>query len=124
SRIAGLTRLAEGDLHALWQQVTTAAQARVALNDVLPALIETYGAAAATVAAEWYDEARAKAGVAGRFGGIPAAVPDAGVPGLVGWAVREATSLETMLPLIVGGVQKRIANASRLTVTESALADP
>lgn len=124
SRVTGLTRLAEGDLHALWQQVTTAAQAQVALNDVLPALIETYGAAAATVAAEWYDEARAKAGVAGRFGAIPARLPDPGVPGLIGWASREATSMDTLLALIAGGVQKRIANASRLTVTGSSLADP
>lgn len=124
SRIAGLTRLAERDLYALWRQVTTAAQARVALNDVLPALIDTYGQAAALVAAEWYDDARDKADMKGRFRAIPAVVPDAGAPGLVAWAESEAKDLDTMLPLILGGVTKRIANAGRGTVIGSSVADP
>lgn len=124
SRVAGLTALAERDLAARWRTVTDAAQARIALNDVLPALVETYGLAAAAVAAEWYDDARETAGVGGHFTGIAAELPDPGVPGLVAWAASEATSLDMMLPLVVGGVQKRIANAARGTVIESALADP
>lgn len=124
SRVAGLTRLASRDLHALWRQVTTAAQAQVALNDVLPALIDTYGMAAATVAAEWYDDAREKAGVSGRFTAFPANLPDPGAQALAGWAASSATTLDTMLPLVLGGVQKRIANAARATVIGSSVADP
>lgn len=124
SRVAGLTALASRDLTILWRKVSDAAQAGVLLNDVLPSLIQTYGEAAAVVAAEWYDDARDKAGVSGRFGGIPAPVRNPGTPGLVAWAGAQATDLDTMLPLIIGGVQKRIANASRDTVIGSSLADP
>lgn len=122
--IAALTTLAGRDLHALWRQVTTAAQARQALEDVLPALIETYGVAASAVAADWYDEAREKAGVSRSFRAIPTALPDPGVSALTGWALAEAKTLETVLPLVSGGIQRRIANASRLTVTTSTLEDP
>lgn len=123
SRVAALTGLASRDLYALWRSVTTAAEARVALNDVLPALIQQYGEAASFVAAEWYDDARDKAGVRGRFSGFPMEVPDPGVPGLVAWASTEATDLDTMLPLVLGGVQKRIANAARGTVMGSSVED-
>lgn len=123
SRVEGLTRLAKRDLYDLWQQVETLAAARVALNDVLPALIQTYGEAAAVVAAEWYDELRGKVD-APRFRAIPAGVPDPGVVGLVAWSEKTATTLDTMLPLVVGGVQKRIANAARDSVIGSVSADP
>lgn len=123
SRVANLTGLARRDITGLMRQVTSAAEARVALNDILPALIQQYGEAAAFVAAEWYDQARMKAGVAGRFSGIPMELPDPGAPGLIAWAAKEATDLDTMLPLVLGGVQKRIANAARGTVALSTTSD-
>lgn len=122
-RIATLTGLATRDLTGLWRQVTNAAEARVALNDILPALIQQYGEASAFVAAEWYDQARAKAGVPDGFTAFPMELPDPGVPGLVAWASSEATDLDTMLPLVLGGVQKRIANAARGTVMGSTIED-
>lgn len=124
NRVAGLTTLAARDLQVLWRKVTTAAQAEVALNDVLPALIETYGVAAGAVAAEWYDQAREKAGVGGSFRAAPAIVPDPGVPALIGFARSQATTVDTILPLVVGGLQRRIANVSRDTVMGSTRADP
>lgn len=122
--VRGLTILAGRDLTALWQQVRDAAQAQIALRDVLPALIDTYGAAAATLAADWYDEARDKAGVGGRFTAIPADIPDVGAQALIGWAASEATDLSGFQSLVEGGMQRRIVNFSRATVTGSSVADP
>lgn len=122
--VDGLVGYANRDLAALWTQVKDAAEAHTALNDILPALIATYGAAAATLAADWYDELRDKVGVAGRFRAIPANIPDSGAHALVGWALTEAKDYQSFQSLIEGGMQRRIANFSRGTVTSSAIADP
>lgn len=122
--VNGLFGYARADLDALWRQVSNAAEARVALHDVLPALIQTYGAAAGTLAANWYDEARVKAGVAGAFLAVPADIPDTGAHSLIGWAASEATDLTSLQSLVLGGMQRRVANFSRLTVAESSIADP
>lgn len=122
--VRALTTLAERDLAKLWQQVTTAAVAQQALNDVLPALIETYGMAAAALAADWYDEARIKAGVGGSFRAFPIELPNNGAPQLAGWALTEAKTLDTAQTLVAGGLQRRIANAARYTVARSSIADP
>lgn len=115
---------ASRDLSSLWARVSGAAQAREALHDILPALVERYGAAAAALAADWYDDQREKAGVRGSFGAIPAANGDAGSHSLVQWATATASSDEALRALILGGVQRRVANFSRLTVAGSAVADP
>lgn len=121
--LAALDRIASTDLAAMWRQVTTAAQARQALNDILPALLQTYGAAAATLAADWYDEARAKAGIGGRFSAIPVDIADPGGEALAGWAANTATDLTTMQALVAGGFQRRVANFARGTVMGSSVAD-
>lgn len=122
--VQGLFGYARADLDVLWRQVATAAQAKVALHDVLPALIETYGSAAATLAANWYDEQREKLEVPGRFLAVPVDKPDTGAHALVGWAVKEATDLDALQSLVLGGVQRRIADFSRETVAFSAVEDP
>jgi len=122
--VSGLVVYARRDLSALWQQVSNAAQAQTALHDVLPALIDTYGAAAATLAADWYDQARAKAAVKGRFTAIPADIRDTGAHALVGWAASTAADYPAFQTLIEGGMERRIANFSRGTITGSAVIDP
>lgn len=128
SGVTALTTLANADLAALWRQVSTAAQAREALRDILPALVETYGSAAATLAADWYDEARLKAGIGGSFTAIPAEIGDAGTDELARWGVDPLFKAEpdwvSAQSLIQGGLQRRIANVSRVTVAESSIADP
>lgn len=123
NRVATLTGWASRDLAALWSQVKTAAEAREALGDVLPGLILTYGRAAAVLAADWYDDLRAKADVAGRFQAFPADLPDPGTQILISWGLSEAVSLDTAQSLIDGGVQKRITNAARGTVIGNTRAD-
>lgn len=122
--VKGLVGYARRDLDTLWRQVRNAAEAETALRDILPALIDTYGAAAGTLAADWYDELRDKVGPPGRFTAIPADIKDAGAQSLVGWAVNEATDLTSMQALVLGGMQRRIANFSRSTITGSSVADP
>jgi hypothetical protein len=120
----GLTVLAARDLQTLWRQVRDAAEAETALRDILPALIATYGQAAAALAANWYDELRDKVGAKGAFTAITADIPDPGAQSLVGWAVTEAKDTTTLQALVLGGMQRRIANFSRQTVMGSAVADP
>jgi hypothetical protein len=126
--VKGLTTLANRDLHALWAQVSTAVEAREALKDVLPGLIDTYGLAAGTLAADWYDDLRDKLEVRGRFTAIPATIADTGADALAGWGVSPLFAAEpdwaAARSLVAGGLQRRIANFSRQTVTGSAIADP
>jgi len=119
-----LARRAANDLAALWRQVSNAVEARAALDEILPALIRTYGEAAATLAADWYDEARLIADIGGDFTAIPASIDDSGTESLADWAVNKGSDLEAILALVNGGLSRRILNFSRQTVMGSALADP
>ena len=122
--VTGLVALARRDLDVLWRQVRTAAEAETALRDILPALIDTYGLAAAALAANWYDELRHKVGTKGAFTAIPADIKDAGAQQLVGWATATATDMQSLQTLVLGGMQRRIANFSRQTIVGSSVADP
>lgn len=122
--IAGLVGYAARDLSVLWRQLSDAAAAETALRDILPGLIDTYGAAAASLAANWYDDLRRKHEVSGRFLATPAHITDSGPQELIGWALSEATDLRTLQTLILGGTQRRIANFSRQTVMDSSIRDP
>ena len=121
--IATLVDEANGDLDWIWS-LGTPEQIVEALRDILPGLIDAYGAAAATVTAEWYDELRESQAVAGRFSAIAADIPETGAQALIGWAIDEATDDATFKTLLAGGMQRRIANFSRQSVMESSLADP
>lgn len=123
--VAELTDEAAKDLEVVWRRVEKAADAGEALNDILPALVDSYGQAAAAMAAEWYDDLRAKVGPRAIFGGaIPATVADSGTPALIAWALSDARDYPAFKSLILGGTQRRIANFSRLTITDSATKDP
>lgn len=119
-----LVRLADRDLARLWRLVAEGASAEVALRDLLPALVTEYGQAGAALAAEWYDDVRAKAGVAGRFTAVPIDADDRGAQALVGWALSEARDDAGLQSLILGGAQRRIADHVRYTVAGNSVADP
>lgn len=127
--LAQLVALAENDLRILFDQFDTAEQARDGLMDVLPALVAVYGAAAATLAADWYDDLRETAGAPGRFLAIPAELPDRGRTDILArWAVAPMFAAEPdpgiALSKTVGGLQRIVADAARYTVTVSTRADP
>src|SRR5690348_2329597 len=119
--LRALTGLAERDLAALWRQFDTAKAARDALMDILPRLVAIYGTAAATLAADYFDEARDAAAVAGTFRAIPAEpASPAALEVLAGVAVGPlfgpAPDFASALTLARGGLQRHVANADRLTV--------
>lgn len=128
SAVEGLNVLASRDLRSLWRQVSTAVQAQEALSDLLPLLVRTYGIAAATVAADWYDELRDDLNIDRRFSAIVADVGDSGAEALAGWGVgplfAETPDWKAAQVLVEGGLQRRIANAARESIRTSAIEDP
>lgn len=122
--VQALAATASDDLDLLWRRLDTPAELEAALRDLLPSLIASYGSAAATIAADWYDEARDEVAARGRFTAIAADTTDLGAQALVGWALSEAQDVGSLQTLILGGTQRRIANSSRLTVMGSSIADP
>ena len=125
--VASLALLAIRDLSGVWAAVSTPEQARAALLEAIPALVDRYGSAAAAVAADWYDDMRDAAGVGGRFFAIPAEVGDVGADALARWGIGPlfADEPDWLLArsLIAGGLQRRIVNLARDTVMGSSIAD-
>lgn len=119
-----VVRLANRDLTRLWALVNNGAAADEALRDLLPAIVSEYGSVGAALAAEWYDQQREKAGAKGRFAGIPIEADDRGSQALIGWALSKATDDSSLQSLILGGVQRRVADHVRYTIGGSAVADP
>lgn len=127
--LAELTGIAEHDVALMWRQFDTAEAARDGLLDLLPRLVAIYGAAAATLGADWYDEVRESVAARGRFRAIPAELPDTGrTDSLARWAVgpmfQPQPDREAALTLVQGGLQRIISDADRGSVTVSAVQDP
>ena len=122
--LIGLTRLAARDIDTLLRRMNDPQRAEEPLRDVLPALVDVYGAAAGTLAADWYDDTRDEKSVRRRFRAMPARIDDTGTQALVGWALSTATDMPAFESLILGGTERRILDHSRLTIMESSLADP
>lgn len=128
SSVQTLTGYAESDLRAVWQQITTPDAARPVLMETIPALVGDYSDAAAVVSAEWYDEHRAELNVKGSYhADIPPASP-AGAEALAGWGASLVTGPEidwdAAFVRVLGGLERRIANASRDTITTNTYRDP
>ncbi|HEX6458796.1 MAG TPA: hypothetical protein VF032_07755 [Thermoleophilaceae bacterium] len=122
--IRDLGIVAQGDLAVLWRSVRDARDAKEALMDLLPDLVETYSLAAGSLAADYYDALREEAGARKRFSAIVPEPGDTGTQSLVAWALDTATDGESFKSLVEGGFQKRIANGARNVVTTSSVADP
>jgi hypothetical protein len=126
-----LTALAKRDLDLVWLQISDlpAEQVRDALREILPAITDEYGIAAAALAADWYDDAREAAGVGGSFTATPVDIPpQERFDALARWGTTplfaESPNKTSALTLITGGLQRVVADAHRLTVVESTMADP
>lgn len=127
--LAALTALAERDLRRLLDGVTDPDTARERLMNELPALVALYGPAAATTAADWYDDLREQEGVSRRFRALVADLPDdLGTDELARWGLGPVFAAEpdwpAALSLLGGGLQRRILDPARQTLTGSAVADP
>lgn len=125
--VQDLATLAANDLRGLWRQVTNLDEAREALEDILPMLVRTYGLAAGTLAANWYDDLRDELNVERRFAAIVAELDDQGADVLARWGVKPLLGDEPdwrrAQVLVEGGLQRRIANGARETVRISSIED-
>ena len=129
--LVDLTTLSRRELFDLWATLMPLRRdhLRSALEAALVDLGNQYGAAAAALAADWYDELRDAAGVSGSFTARPAELADeARWASLVTWGTaplfRDEPDPKAALTLISGGMQRTIADAHRLTIVESTQADP
>lgn len=127
--LAELVRLAQTDLRVVFDRNTDPEAARDDLLVVMPRLIAVYGSAAATLAADWYDDLRDAEGFRGaRFTAAPAELPDEGrAETLVRWGVGglfAATSdWASAFNQTAGGMQRVIADADRQTITQASTED-
>lgn len=126
-----LTTLARRELFGLWRELSDmpAGDLLDALLAILPIIGEEYGSAASSLAADWYDDERDRAGVRGVFVAEPAALPTAGRwESLANWALRGPLSdpdadRASSLALVEGGLQRTIADQHRLTVVDNTKRD-
>lgn len=123
-----LVRLAQNDLRLILEPINEAELARDALLDTLPQLVAIYGAAAATLAGDWYDDLRDASAARGRFTAITAELPDAGRTDILArWAVDPLFAATPdkvkALNLASGGLQRIVADADRETITVSSIED-
>jgi hypothetical protein len=123
SDLLQLGSMLERDVSAVFRQVGKDPRSLDMLHDALPPLLDQYGAAASAVSADWYDAARDRAGVRGRFIAEPVDLRDTGVHSLVGWAGNTATDDAAMQTLVTGGMERRMMDYSRDTIAGSAVAD-
>lgn len=119
-----LTSLAGAELAGIFRDLERGTFAGEALHDLVPALVQKYGLAAATVTSDWYDEMRTAARLRSKFTAIPADIRDAGTHALIGWAESQTTDPVILQTLIAGGTTRRVLNYSRQTVMGSSIADP
>jgi len=125
----GVQRLVERDLRAFWGtlDLNRPGAARDALLGFVPELTRTYGDAAATVAADWYDDQRAAAGATGRYRAqlaSPASADRVQQRVRYGAGHLFTPNPEQTLVFLDSAVQGYVAQPGRLTIRDSALADP
>jgi hypothetical protein len=123
-------RLAARDVRRLWSTLTVAdaLEVREALEELLPGMVAVYGDLSATVAADWYDEVRAAAGVRGRFRAEPAGPVDPeAVRANARWAIGPLFAQEPdwdgALERLTPEVGRMVAQSGRNTITKSTVRD-
>lgn len=87
-------------------------------------LIDVYGVAAGTLAAEWYDLNRDLLKVAGPWSGATVQNPNTDTGPLIGGVLKEFVTVESILSGIQSGAELRVVQASNGTIMDSVLRDP
>lgn len=125
----GIRVLVNRDLTRFWAGLDQARPDQVvaAVEAYTPLLVQRYGSAAADLAAEWYDEQRAIAGVRDVFRAVTVASPYEGaVPGMVGRAAGRLGVGDVGGALLVlrTNVGKYALAAGRETIARNVDRDP
>lgn len=126
---AALADRVEADLRSFWASLNLERPeaSRDALLRYVPVLTTAYGDAAATVAADWYDEMRVAEDVPGRFAATMAEpVPTEYVERRVRFGASHlfTEAPGEMLPFLLGVVNEYALQPGRDTITGSVAADP
>lgn len=143
--VARIGEEAGSELAAVWSAALVGLpfdDVREALQDVLPALSSNWGDLAASLAAEFYDEARRRARVGGEFEPVLADGPSqvrweslsvwgteplfrSAETGLLvpGESVELDPDWDASLKRLQGGLQRSIADQHRQTIMQSAVTD-
>lgn len=142
-----VTEAALAELDPIW--VLSPKDITQALFDIVPGIVSKWNLAAASVAADWYENLRETYSVPGHFTAVVPDLGDQGSQALAGWGAdalhtpppakpAESTlapveqepvdldqvNVESARSRVEGGVQKRLVNAANMTVTTSASEDP
>lgn len=128
--LAALAGLSRRDLAAIWAKLDLSRPERLRepLAQLLREIAARYGAAAATLAADWYSEARDAARAGGSFRPSPALVPEPSrFEALAGWGLGPLfgdAAPAVALGLLGGGLQRIVLNAARDTTAQAVRTDP
>lgn len=134
--LADLTTLAQAEFVATWRTVDLANpdEAAEAARDTLPVIAVAYTLASSTLAADFYEDLRDAAGVAGSFVAELADGPDLDrVDALLGWGLAPlypsdptiaTPNPDKALSRLSGGLQRVVANSDRDTIAGNAARDP
>lgn len=140
--LGDLVTLAQAELVKLWRALVgadprdAAAEVRLFIADASAA----YGLAAGGMAADWYDELRAAAGVSGAYLATTAGTPSPEtVQATLGWGLaplfpaptdpylmgpEPAPDFDAALSRLSGGLQRLVAGADRSTILTNTRRDP
>jgi len=100
------------------------APAFVDVVDAALPVVDAFGDAAATLAADFYDLARAEAGALGAYAAEPAASPTIDrVASVTGWGLRTGADTSGQLALIRGGLVRAVTGTGRDTVRNAVARD-
>ena len=131
AELRDLVALPQAEVDAIFREMmgrASAEEVRDRLLDELPALGDDYFLQSASLAAEWYDDAREAAEVRHAFAAITADLPtEERWASLARWAVgplfQPNPDPASALVLLQGGLQKAIADAHRGTIQRSVAYD-
>lgn len=125
-----LVELARGDFADFWAalDVLQPVEVREAIEVFLPELVQTYGATAAVLAADFYDELRDVPASASRFSAVVTEpVPVEQAAATARWGIDPLFQAEPeplkAFSAISGGVQRLVLQPGRDTIVESAYRD-
>jgi hypothetical protein len=126
---AGISSLVLRDLNGFWStlDLSKPEKARDMLLVYGPAMVETYGEASASVAADWYDAERARAKIRGRFRASAAAPVDAEIVTArtrFGVGHLFSDNPDQTLAFLSGALEKYALQPARDTVAASSVRDP
>jgi len=93
-------------------------------RQVLAPMIDTYGVAAGSLAADWYDLNRDLLKVGGSWSGAMLQTPNVDTGPLIGGTVKEFVTTSSILSGIQAGMEMRVRQAAQGTLMDSVLRDP